>query len=320
MLYCKLKFGRGRGFGNRLYLWARCRIFSKLHNGVVVSPIWTRLAIGQLFRGGIDYKSYLRQIIMLGLFKKRENDLGVFSGYLKTCLIPTLDEPENLHHAPQYDHHIKNVKVVFKNYNYEFRCLNGWSDFLLNELRKITKPKYLAIVDRPKSIPIGIVVRCGNDFLEPPEDCVVLKFWEKTPVRWFVKMLSLIRTVVGYDVDAYLVSDGTDKQLADLLAMKNVHFIQQRSAISDLLIMTRANLLLAAGTSSFAAWACFLGKMPTATHVGQSMSAFGIVPTEGQFIGEVNPANPSSHFVEHVKKTLGDATLKSAIPTITETI
>lgn len=318
MLYCKAKFGegllgKGAGFGNRLFPWARCRIFSEIHNIATVSPVWVRPAAGQIFRGGIDYKSYLRQLVLWNLFKKREGDLGVFYGNLKIGLLPKLNEPKNLYYFPEGANKNSKAKIIFKNhYTDNFDPLNGWSEFLLRELRKITKPKYLLLADQTDVVPIGIVVRCGNDFAEP-SSTARLKFGEKTPISWFVKMLNLIRETVGKNVDAYVVSDGAAQQLAELLTLKNVHFVRPGSAISDLLVISRANVLLGSGSSSFAAWACFLGQMPSASHPGQPLTDWKITPTKKQFIGEVDPEKPSSVFMEHVRKVFGSHDLLNTL-------
>ncbi|MDP1574197.1 MAG: hypothetical protein Q8L78_04620 [Coxiellaceae bacterium] len=298
-----LCFGIGAGLGNRLLTWARCRIFSNIHGGTVITPIWARPALGQILRGGVDYPSYCRQIALWGLFQKRAGDMGVFAGYFKTRLLKVIDEPSNLNDFPN---EAKDKKIIFQhNASNSFQPLNGWSDFLYNELRVITKKKYLALADKHKSIPVGIVVRCGNDFDDPASDeSIILKRGEKTPVKWFARMLQVIRNEIGVDVEAYIVSDGTRQQLAELLAMKNTHFVRPGSAISDLLTISRAKVLLAAGSSSFAAWASFLGQMPSASHPGQPLTAWNIIPTRQQFIGEVNPHHPDPNFIEQVKQAL----------------
>ena len=313
MHYYNVRFGKkflcfalGNGLGSRLFPWARCRIFSKIHGGVIVTPIWARPAIRQIFLGGFDYRSYVRQIGLWGLFQKHAADLSILEGYFKTRHMEIIDEPNNLHDFPK---EMKDKKMIFQyRISDNFQPLNGWSEFLHNELRAITKKKYLTLADQPQSIPIGIVVRCGNDYNEPPsDDYVTLKRGEKTPVTWFVRMLQMIRNEIGTDVGAYIVSDGTSKQLAELLSMKNTYFVRPGSAISDLLTISRAKILLASGTSTFSAWASFLGQMPSASHPGQSLTNWGIVPMHKQFIGEVNPQNSAPEFIKQIKQVLTPA-------------
>ena len=150
MIYCRAKFGegllgRGLGFGNRLFPWARCRIFAAQHEANVVSPVWMRPALGQLFRGGIDYRSYLRQLVLFRLFEKRAGDLGVIEGFLRTHRMPVIPEPMELSAGVHPDAEMNDVNVIFQGYERYFEPLNGWSDFLLKELRTITRTPYLAI-------------------------------------------------------------------------------------------------------------------------------------------------------------------------------
>jgi len=309
MIYCRAKFGegllgRGMGFGNRLFPWARCRVFAEQHRTKVVSPVWMRPALGQLFRGGVDYRSYLRQLVLFRLFEKRIGDLGVIEGFLRTHRMPAVPEPMDLGAALQLDVGTNDVNVIFQGYEGFFEPLNGWADFLLKELRAITRKPYLAIADAPASVPIGICVRCGNDFSEPSSDCERLLPGQKTPISWFVRCLKLVREAAGFPAQAFVVSDGTPDQLKDLLAMENVQFVRPGSAISDLLTLSRAKVLLASGSSSFAAWGAFLGQMPSASHPGQPLSDWRILPSRGQFIGEVDSADPPEGFLSQVKAAL----------------
>jgi hypothetical protein len=85
-VYCQPRFRRGTGFGNRLFCWARCRVYSHEHSAQMISPIWVRPATGQFAHGGIDYKSYFKQIVLLGLIKRREGDTDRVAWLQKTPL------------------------------------------------------------------------------------------------------------------------------------------------------------------------------------------------------------------------------------------
>jgi hypothetical protein len=105
-------------------------------------------------------------------------------------------------------------------------------------------------------------------------------------MEWFVESLSGIRDICGFDVPAFVVSDASDRALADLLHMEAVTRVDTGSAIGDLLVLSKARLLIASGGSSFSAWAAFLGQMPTVSYPGQSLGWFEIMPVLGQYIGE----------------------------------
>jgi hypothetical protein len=302
MLYCKPKFGegflgRGMGLGNRLFPWARCRIFAHMHGAKMISPVWIRPAAGQLLRGGIDYHSYLRQLILFGLFQKRSGDLSVPGGIIRTLWATRCKEPEVPRELADKNLH-RNTVVVFEGWQNHFTPLNGWHDFLYRELRAITRQKYLNFADSIGDVPIGICVRSGNDFAEPSTmNYGPLAYGEKTPLGWFVESLRLIRKTTGFPAKAYVVSDGTRAQLGPLLDMESVRFVRPGSAVSDLLVLSRSRVLLASGASSFAAWGAFLGQMPSISHPGQPLTSWGITAGRCQFMGVFNPLFQSGDFL-----------------------
>jgi len=310
MLYCKPRFGegllgRGMGFGNRLFPWGRCRIFAEVNKAIMISPVWMRPAVGQLFRGGIDYNSYLRQLILFRLFKRRDGDPGVLGGFLKTRNARVLHEPPEpaLPFTLQDDEGDK--MILFSGWERHFAPLNGWHVFLQQELRSMTRQLFLDVADAIEDVPVGICIRCGNDFAEPSNvDYAPLNDGEKTPIKWFIASLNLIRQAVGHPVKAYVVSDGTKDQLRELLDMENVCFVRPGSAISDLLVLSKAKVLLASGSSSFAAWGAFLGQMPSISHPGQSLKNWGIEGTMGQYIGEFSPSDPADEFLKEAEQLL----------------
>lgn len=299
LIYAKARFGHGllgvgMGLGNRLFPWARYRIFVHMNHAVGIAPVWVRPAISQLWRGGTDFSAYLRQIVLFGLFKRSADELGVVRGNLRILFMPRLAEPADFDQA--MERHIRGT-VIFEGWQDSFARLNGWNRFLLDELRGITRKEGIELADSIREVPIGICVRCGNDFREPDLGAASLGGGEKTPIRWFVRCLSLIRQQVGADVPAYVVSDGTAKQLEDLLRMPNVAFVRPGSAISDLLVLAKARVLLVSGASSFAAWGSFLGEMPTISHLGQPLSLWEIKSCAGQYVGEFDPDRPSEEFI-----------------------
>ncbi len=275
----------------------------------MISPLWLRPAVGQLFRGGIDYRSYVRQIVLLGLFKRRRGDLGVIEGAWRTWYLPPIGEAEWVTPpGPDVTPSQGPAKVRFDAGVYNFAQLNGWNRFLYDELRLITRERHLAFADSWGEVPVGVNIRCGNDFRPPPLDPNYSRVgWlQKTPLSWFVETLTLIRQAVGYPVRALVVSDGTEGLLKDILEMENVVFLRPGSAISDLLVLSRSRILLASASSTFSAWAAFFGEMPTVTAPGHPLTKRGIEPLQGQFIGEFDPRDPSQAFLAQATARLTD--------------
>jgi hypothetical protein len=308
-IYCKPVYTLGTGLGNRLFAWARCVVFARRYGATMIDPIWFRPAVGQLFRGGIDYRCYFRQLALFRLFRSNPANLRPLSGFIKSYGGDSIDEVAALELASTgRDASMRKALVVFIDHTGFFAPLNGRHSLLLRELRAVTRDKYLRLTDSVGEVPVGICVRCGNDYREPSNDRYEpLGHADKTPLKWFVATLELIRREVGRPVRAVVVSDGTKEHLKPLLELENVTFVRPGAAISDLLVLSRAKVLLAPGASSFAAWASFFGRMPSASHPGQPLSVWGMESPAGVFTGELNPTNPAKEFLRQAAEALAGA-------------
>src|SRR5260370_306045 len=68
MLYCEAVLPRA-GLGNRLFPWARCRLFSFTNKVPMLSPRWAQLKVGPFVRGEADRRLYF------DLFKPGADDV-----------------------------------------------------------------------------------------------------------------------------------------------------------------------------------------------------------------------------------------------------
>jgi hypothetical protein len=126
------------------------------------------------------------------------------------------------------------------------------------------------------SSPIAINIRCGRDFRPAPATNGPLPPFSQTPMDWYIKTLQRLRSDVGRDLEAIVVSDGHENQLKPILKLGNVKLARPASAASDLLLLAKAKVLLANGQSSFSAWGAFLGEGIALCHPGQDLAWFGI--------------------------------------------
>ncbi|MGH9807358.1 MAG: hypothetical protein ACRD9W_08860, partial [Terriglobia bacterium] len=169
-------------------------------------------------------------------------------------------------------------------------------------LRAIAARKWLAMADMYTEIPIALNVRRGKDFEDASDES---EFYSRgplrTPLSWFIRTLQEIRSRLGVPrAPAYVVSDGTEQDLEPLLRINDVHLVESRSAISDLLILAKARLLIGSGGSSFSAWASFLGQMPTVSHPGQSLNWFKVSgDSSAHYVGEYLVGDENAEFFSH---------------------
>lgn len=177
---------------------------------------------------------------------------------------------------------------VFRGEAGRFRDIAGKQSVLFDALRGISTTNISA-----QDGYIGLHVRRG-DFAVATTQQLSTGGALRTPTSWFRDTLRMIRRRIGTDVPARVLTDGRASDVAELLAEPNVTLVRTGAPLGDLLALAHARVLLASG-SSFSAWACYLGGMPTATHPGQSVAWFG-VPGE-DFLGAFDPAAPSEGFL-----------------------
>ena len=271
----------------------------------MLAPHWVQPRIGPLLRGGIDLKAYHRQILLMGLFRDADNYISGAKRLFVESIMNRIDEPD-IHEIMRGDQPmIKNRIITFKGDNGRFQYLNGLSDYFLMELRRITAKKWINFVDNFGDVPIGINVRLGNDFIQAQSSSdFYSKEAVKTPVKWFVDSLNIIRECIGAPVKAIVVSDGDNAALESLLNLENVHFLRPGCAISDLLLLAKSKILIRSGGSSFSAWASYLGQMPTISVDGQSLKRFNLVNKHDNYIDGFDPVNPSQDFLSQAKASL----------------
>ena len=188
----------------------------------------------------------------------------------------------------------------------ELNNLYGWEAFINQELRAITNLHWLELAANISPRSIGINVRRAKDFSDRQGGGSAIPAGPvRTPLSWFVESLKVVRKIIGFPVRAYVVSDGTEKDLAPLLNLENITFIRPGCAISDLLALAKTKMLIASGGSSFSAWAGYLGQMPVISYPGHSLKWFKLKNTKGFFVGEFDPASPPGQLEPQLKEIFG---------------
>src|SRR2546422_10131520 len=98
-IYCEPRFAKGSGLGNRLFPWARCKVFSQLHGVEMLKPMWFGLHIGPLLRG-VALEGYHRQVMLAGLFRPSAQYIGGFRRIWVKIRTKKFYEPNNLSDLP----------------------------------------------------------------------------------------------------------------------------------------------------------------------------------------------------------------------------
>lgn len=185
-----------------------------------------------------------------------------------------------------------NGRIFFDKSNYVFKGYEPFRQRLTNDLLASIKPQLLDQASQTEQPYIGIHVRLGDGF-KPPEpgfDGLIRTGWlQQTPIQWFKEALRLTRKVAGRNIPAFIFSDGSASQLAALLEEENTFLFKSNNPVVDLLALSKSFLILGSGSSSFSAFAAFLGSAHALTAPGHPFSCRGLVSTKTQVVDSLNP-------------------------------
>lgn len=225
----------GSGLANCLFIYARAVLLSEKYNLPILNPSWVQFNIGPYLRGEKDKRHYN------GLFKPFGK-----SYFLKYWLLLT-QKKINEDTAPvNYKKGLIYVEGL-KNY---FEDIRFNSDKVLNHLLSIVNEKDLKVYQEKNENFIAVHVRLGDYSLDA-----------RINLDWFINYIKFIQSNIDEEINFYIFSDGNENELVDLLKIKNCKLVFFGSAIADILILSKAKLILASD-STFSAWGAYLGQVP----------------------------------------------------------
>lgn len=261
MLLVSAEYKRNAGLGNKLFPWSRARIFSEEQGIRMLEPVWFSPRAAAITRGGVDYRKAFKKIWLFDNFRSDRRNLSQISGFLRMgrmqkVFLKDLNDPNCIDIKTRDNTHY--IFAWGKEHN--FKDLQPYRSFLLSELREITQKKNVEFAEKETKEPfIALNIRTGKDFVSKTSG---KNGYYLTEIDWFIEALNTTRKNYG-KLPALIISDGGLKQLEKILRYKATYLVNSPSAISDLLILTKAQVLLGSGNSSFSAWASFLGGMDT---------------------------------------------------------
>lgn len=272
----------GSGLGNLLFPWARWIVATRKHSLVPISPTWLQFQVGPILRQERDKRIYY------GLFRTPENQVR---GARKIRLLYTLPRVSEAKYSGIRKECGKNEIVVFEGLRDFFSKIIMDHEVIKKELLYITKERHKKGLGFDFKNAISVHVRLG-DFAVPSGRKALLigRMNYRIPISWYIAIIDQIRKEINRNMPVYIFSDGTDKELRDLLALPNCSRISFGSSIADLLALSRANVLVGSA-STFSMWASFLGRMPVIWYKGQMRHLYYDQPDAEAECGE-NEAIP----------------------------
>lgn len=261
-----VKPGRS-GLGNMLFPWARAVIFAHQNQLPILKVQWTQPKIGPLLRGERDARLYL------GLF----NAEGYVRGWRKWIALtrrPRVSEYDSAGVRRVLDR--RRGVVLFTGMQGMFEPLLNHRELVREHLLAMLSSRVKAQLSAARGADdryIGVHVRRG--------DTVALQYGEPfpsgpgnrgQPIEWFVRAVQSVRQALGGPKPVRIFSDGSDAELAPLLALENVARSLDHPSIVDLLLMARSQVLITTSNSSFSMWAAYLGGMPSVWYAGKGQT------------------------------------------------
>lgn len=245
------------GLGNRLFPWARCEVQAKRTGQQVLAPAWVRPKIGPLLRGERDLRFYCR------LFTSSDYVTG-----LKKALALMFAWRVGEEHASDAKRtpSVGAKLIVFRGLGGYFEPLMKDREYLYARFLQMTNPEILAQVERlsPRGRVIMVHIRRGDFGAAVPFGTLSSAPYYSLCNQWYINCLQAIRKHKG-PLPIWIVSDAADEDIDSIRSVGDVRFVRGGNALVDLLLLSRADVLVLSPGSTFSAWAGFFGKMDVVT-------------------------------------------------------
>jgi hypothetical protein len=239
-----------------LLVWARARIFADLNDMPLCVTGWNALRPGPFLRGELPrfYGGFFTPSREVSLRRRLWSRVRFDRVYE-----PILDD----------DHQSNNALYIFSeipHWKDYFAGIRDHRDQVRGRLYDLIRPSVLRELQGSAAPVISIHVRCG-DFrpLAPREDFSKVGH-VRTPLDYFAAIIEGIRLLVGRDIRVTIFSDGTNYDIAALLRLPNVHHQRSTTAIADMLLMSKSEIIVPSAGSTFGYWAGFLSEAAIILH------------------------------------------------------
>lgn len=278
----------GAGLGNLLFTYGWAIAESKKYDIPLIWPTWYSIKLGPYLRHEKDKRKYN------DLFDNRTHAIH---GFKKLWILLTTKR------ISRYD--VLDVSMCdggvieyFGMDDYFSRIMDS-SEVIREELIANLKEKNKGGLDFDFSDSVSVHIRCGDFQKATPEQLKNGRDSSRLPIEWYADRIKEIREIVGREITCYIFSDGTDEELAPVLALSNVKRLFFGSAIADIIALSRFKLFIATG-STFSMWARYLGRMSVITYENQLLQSLKL-PGDSFFECETADTIPESYH-DSIKK------------------
>ncbi len=238
-----------------MLVWARAFVYARRHELQILAPQWFQIRLGPIIRHEPAKRFYVREFTnagYIGGFRKRLI-------LLRSYRVPELDSGSLPSVAFRFCG--RPIVIEFNGLRNYFADLISHRQLIASELRRIVSS---TVLQRASSICGPFIVANVRRGDMTRQRIPVHEILQYTPLDWFISAIEALRHHDYWgSLPIKVVSDGSLDELRGLLSLPGCELVSTGKAIGDILMMSRASLLLASGYSTFSMWASFLGQMPT---------------------------------------------------------
>lgn len=270
----------GAGLGNIMFTWARAAVFARDNDCELIWPTWPSIKLGPFLRHEPDKRFYG------DLFRNHGSAIGGLRKMIKLMSCSRIPEI-NKTSVRMEDETI----VEFTGFEGCFESILYEYDYIYELITSNLHPKNTAPLRDDYSGALGIHVRLGDFTRATVEQVAGGQHDSALPIDWYVTVLKQVREYAGKDIPVYVFSDGTDEELAPLLALPGVERKTYGTSIGDILGLSRFPVLIASG-SSFSMWARYLGRANCICYTNQRKQQI-LTPEEDKFEIETDGLIPA---------------------------
>jgi hypothetical protein len=253
LAYCHANLPNA-GLGNKLLVWAKAYVFSRLNQVPLHVSGWSRLHLAPMLHGDFRfYWNYFQPSREAG-----RATLHAGRGW-KVIAEPPVGPID------------PGREVI-----YEYSTVPSWKDFFgdirahRTEVRKalmaMLTPARMKELGRQHAPAIAVHVRMGDFLKLKPGQRFDQVGNTRTPLEYFRNLIGSMQRIHGSVLPVEILSDGRKEELGELLDLPNVSLAPKRTAIVDILTMSRSRILICSAGSTFSYWAGFLGDCALVLH------------------------------------------------------